>query len=115
MKSAIKISLLDIEKYEGFNLVKENQQELFNSLTNQIESEIKKRIAALGVDINDTEFIKINFEFIEQEGDEFKHLFYRPEKKFILSIQKVPSVKFAYDGEDYKNNKVTCTCEYKFY
>jgi len=56
-----------------------------------------------------------DFEFIERDGDEFKHLFYKPLNKFIISIQKQPTIKMGYDGEDFKNNQVTVTCDYKYY
>jgi len=115
MNYATKIPLQGIEKYEGFNLINEKQQEVITGITNQIEEEIKKRIAALGVDVNDADAIKRGFEFIEREGDNFKHLFYRPMCKFIISIQKVPTINITHTGDDFKNNEVTCTCAYKYY
>jgi len=110
-----KLPIADLENYNRFHSLNEKFQELIKGTDNKIEAEIKKRISALGVGINDIEFIKRNFEFIEKEGDDFKHLFYRAENKFIISIQKVPTISFNYDDEDFLNNQVTCTCEFKYY
>lgn len=103
----------ELEQYKGFT--DEFHANLSENLFNQVEDEIKKRIIALGVDINDHDYIKRNFEFIEKEGDEFKHLFYKPENKFVVSIQKVPTIDFKYDTGDLSNNKITCTASYKYY
>lgn len=103
----------ELLKYKGFT--EKYAKKISVSLDNQVEAEISKRINELGVDINDKDYIQHNFEFIECDGDEFKHLFYKPQNKFIFSIQKLPEINIWYDGDDFINNKVTCTATYKYY
>lgn len=105
--------MLDTKMYEGF--VEDFNSSLRTGVNNKIDDEIKKRITLLGVDVTNTAYIQRNFRFIEKEGDDFKHLFYIPENKFIISIQKVPTIDFTYETEDIANNKVTCTASYKYY
>lgn len=76
----------DLKQYAGF--IDTHSRSMSKALSNKIEDEIRKRITALGVDVNDAEYLKHSFEFIERDGDDFKHLFYKPESKFIFSIQK---------------------------
>lgn len=111
----MKIAIPELEKYEGFNSVVTKQTEDISKLSNQIDEEIKKRIAALGIDINNHDYIKNNFEFIERDGDEFKHLFYIPERKFIISIQKAPTIVMRCDAQDFKDNVITVSASYKYY
>lgn len=108
-----KLPIPDIENYAGF--ITEKYNKAISDTANQIENEIKKRITDLGIDINNIEFIKNNFEFVEKEGDEFKHLFYKPESKCIISIQKMPTINFCSDIYDLVNNTVSCIMTYKYY
>lgn len=103
----------ELKKYKGF--VEQHTQKISADLCNQIDEEIKKRITSLGVDINDKAFIMANFEFIEREGDDFKHLFYKAESKFIFSIQKLPTVTMGYGEDGFVKNEVTCIATYKYY
>jgi hypothetical protein len=101
---------LNLKQYDGFNLIEDMYINQVKSINNQIEAEIKKRVDALGIEFNADQF-----QFLQKDGDDFKHLVYMPTGKLIISIQKTPSMKFAYDGQDFVNNQVTCICDYKYY
>ncbi len=103
----------ELVKYKGFT--EKYTQKISANLSNKIDEEIRKRISALGVNVNDKAFIMANFEFIEREGDEFKHLFYKPESRSIFSIQKNPTVIMGYEEDGFVKNEITCIATYKYY
>ncbi len=78
-------------------------------ILSQEDDLIKKALLNNSFALDDLDFLKKNFSFVNIEGDEFKHLYYRhglTDEKRIISIQKQPTINF-------EGNK--CMMEQKYY
>ncbi len=102
--------------FVGMQMINDITGDVTKTLNSEIDAEIRKRIIALGVDPDNLEYLKCNFYMMDKEGDEFKHLFFIPQDKFVISIQKVPTLEFKYTtNDDLVNNVITITMSYKYY
>lgn len=100
----IRMEVKEMPETLAYDKLVDKMQSYQNSITREMaikcENVIKDALINHGFDPNNLQFITENFTWIEQAGDEFKHLYYKygsPKNQLrIVSIQKLPSTRITY-------------------
>ncbi len=89
----------------------------WKELVKQQEEVINQHLIKHGFNNIIEDFIKENFQFISQKGDNFQHLYYhagQPDQIRIISIKKEPTYTPVINA-DFNKNAYSITVEYEYY